>query len=509
MAYTDKQLMAFTQIAYMDLEDRVTAYKKEHPEADSVKLSDLHLTQEERAKLAPFADPSEYENWSISATIDNTGFGKSGMAACVIETSSGEPKEAAVAFRGSGDLKDPEALINDWMRADVGLIHSEQTAQEKDVEKFLKNNKGLLSQYGNLAMTGHSLGGALADYATVKSVELGLDGNITQCANMDGPGHSKLFISKNKEALEKVKNKMVHYKWSRVSAQMWNISGTEKYVGINDNYLNDGAFDYLGLEQHAPTAPVYNPDGSMVDSPAYKMYCDANDLGHNSRLLDGSLNIIDHVPITINLPFIGDVSFGDLCKWGSLLLVDFGVSLISIGLNAKSRYDEYCESWDYIWSEHFKKKKKKEREEKEAKKTPAERAADEADTSPGFYIDPKAYEQLVTHMINTISMLDNLETDLQTVGNYSFPLDILGYVTAFHGSTGNAGYDRRLNDQRKELKNIMDKGAEIKEHAAGFSASMNKMYAALNAIRIYLDGTSRNFTEAENNAISRISSWPK
>lgn len=494
MAYNDKQLMAFTQIAYMDLDERVNAYKMEHPGVESVKLSDLNLTKEEKEKLAPFADPSEYENWSISATVNETGFGKSGMYACVIETSSTEPKEAAVAFRGSGDISDPESLINDWIQSDAGLVHSERTDQEKDVEEFLKKNKDLLSQYGSLAMTGHSLGGALADYATVKSVELGLDSKITQCANMDGPGHSKQFISKNEEALYKVRSKMVHYRWSRVGAQLWNISGTEKYIAVKNEFL-DGTNAILQLSQHAPTSTVFNSDGSLKESPAYKKYCEERDLGRYSRLLDDSLSFINDVPI------VGGI-LSQALKWGSL----FSVDLLFVGWHL---YEQSAQSWDYLWSEHFKAKRKREQAEKEAKKTPEEKAAEEADQSPGFYIDPKVYAELVTKTINTISMLDGLETDLQTVNKYTVPMEIINYVASPHGSTGDSGYDRKLSSQRKELKNVLENGAKIKEAASALYAIMDKMYSSLNGIRIYLDGTSRVFTEAEEDAISRVSAWPK
>lgn len=37
-------------------------------------------------------------------------------------------------------------------------------------------------------MTGHSLGGNLAEYATIMSYKYGLDTKIKQCVSMDGPG---------------------------------------------------------------------------------------------------------------------------------------------------------------------------------------------------------------------------------------------------------------------------------------------------------------------------------
>ena len=124
--------------------------------------------------------------------------------ACIVETS---PGNAVVCFRGSEDMSDPNNLKNDWIYADMGLLNSTCTNQQAEVERFLAANKELLSKYDNITMTGHSLGGNLAEYATIMSYKYGLDTKIKQCVSMDGPGFSDEFIRANREHIANMKRR--------------------------------------------------------------------------------------------------------------------------------------------------------------------------------------------------------------------------------------------------------------------------------------------------------------
>ena len=72
-------------------------------------------------------------------------------------------------------------------------------------------------------MTGHSLGGNLAEYATVMSYKYGLDKKIKQCASLDGPGFSDEFIKTNREHILAMSGVMKHYKWSLISGMLLDL----------------------------------------------------------------------------------------------------------------------------------------------------------------------------------------------------------------------------------------------------------------------------------------------
>lgn len=146
--------------------------------------------------------------------------------ACIVETS---PGNAVVCFRGTEGLLDFGALQNeyDMVGADLGLLNSVCTNQQAEVERFLAANKDLLSKYDNITMTGHSLGGNLAEYATIMSYKYGLDKKIKQCASLDGPGFSDEFIKTNREHILAMSGVMKHYKWSLISGMLLDLPGVE------------------------------------------------------------------------------------------------------------------------------------------------------------------------------------------------------------------------------------------------------------------------------------------
>ena len=220
MGYSDEELRAFTQIAYMELDEK---YKKLCKDGETVvPLTEL-LSPKEKKRLEDLGiDESEYSDWSISGiqdANDNTGF-----YACVIQTS---PGNAAVSFRGSEKASSLDNLLLDWGLADLGLLNSICTTQHREVDRFLQDKEmnELLNGYDNITMTGHSLGGNLAEYATIQSYKYGLDDNISQCVSLDGPGFSNEFIMTHSKGIAKMRKKMTHYQWSPVGNLLLQIPG--------------------------------------------------------------------------------------------------------------------------------------------------------------------------------------------------------------------------------------------------------------------------------------------
>ena len=191
MAYSDKDLRTFTQIAYTNFSDAAEILVKDSDNGN-VDCTIANL----ESKTNPPKDGYPYnttitddqkQNWKIVSIHDKNA--QNGFYACIVETS---PGNAVVCFRGTEGLLDFGALQNeyDMVGADLGLLNSVCTNQQAEVERFLAANKDLLSKYDNITMTGHSLGGNLAEYATIMSYKYGLDKKIKQCASLDGPGFS-------------------------------------------------------------------------------------------------------------------------------------------------------------------------------------------------------------------------------------------------------------------------------------------------------------------------------
>lgn len=149
-------------------------------------------------------------DWKIISPVDdkdNTGF-----AACIFDTGDAR----ILACRGSESMGDLINLKEDWVEADLMLLNSEMTKQEEALANYLRENADYLSEKPWVS-TGHSLGGALADYAAIMSVELtddngnkiGID-NYSGTINFDGPNHSFEFQKKYKDAIAEVSPQMEH-----------------------------------------------------------------------------------------------------------------------------------------------------------------------------------------------------------------------------------------------------------------------------------------------------------
>lgn len=251
--YTDQQMAAFTQMAYWeDLNDIVQAkgspvYVKDLM-SDPAKLYSLE-------KIGFTKEQIENSGWQIVDTYDTNA--KNGFACCTIQTSDGH---AVIAYRGSeGFETDLGNGINDWVRADLGLVNSVQTSQHAEVERFLDSRKGLLSQY-SLAMTGHSLGGNLAEYGTIVSGKYGLDGNVEQCLSMDGPGFSDEFASKYANEIARMSDRMEHLQWSPVGNLLTGLPGVEQRIGSVENKGDD---EYGMMTRHDPKYLQFDSDGSV------------------------------------------------------------------------------------------------------------------------------------------------------------------------------------------------------------------------------------------------------
>lgn len=303
MAYSDLQSRAFTQIAYMDLDEKYVDYCKANG-TDSAPLSEiLSTSQYEKLKNLGLKD-AEINSWNISGVHDTNS--QNGFYACIIETA---PGEAAVGFRGSEDMGDLSNVANDWVGADIGLVNSTCTNQQKEVDRFLQKYKDQLNGYDSVAMAGHSLGGNLAEYATIASYKYGLDDNIKQCVSMDGPGFSKEFIDKYRDQIEKMSGVMYHPRWSFVGTMLNDLPGVEyQYVQVEakvtkDEEGNEIVDEYNAATRHDTKYLVYDENGKLVEG-------EQDDLSKITSVISEG---VDHLPAPIGnalITLVGGVWIG-------------------------------------------------------------------------------------------------------------------------------------------------------------------------------------------------------
>lgn len=253
MAYSDKDLRTFTQIAYTDFSDAAEILVKDSDNGNAeCTIANLEANSTPRDDGYPYDTTitnDQKQNWKIVSIHDTNA--QNGFYACIVETS---PGNAVVCFRGSENPENRDNLVNDWIYADVGLLHSTCTNQQAEVERFLAANKDLLSKYDNITMTGHSLGGNLAEYATIMSYKYGLDKKIKQCVSLDGPGFSDEFIVANLPHILAMRKVMKHYRWSLVGDLLCDLPGVEyQYVQVNEKKVKEEHGDFGAVFQRHNT----------------------------------------------------------------------------------------------------------------------------------------------------------------------------------------------------------------------------------------------------------------
>lgn len=214
MSYSDVQMIIASQIAYIDFDrdaadyGRCTIEELLRSEMDRAKDERKEQIEKLLERIHENAVTRECGKWKIRDIRDNQA--TSGMYACLLDTGDGD---ALVAFRGS-ESDSWDNIKKDWIESDIGLVNNVLTPQQETAEKYLLdiyNSYG--SEYENLGMTGHSLGGNLAEHAAITAPDY-MRNKISQCVNLDGPGFSNKYLLAHADDIEKSKGVIDHYQWS-------------------------------------------------------------------------------------------------------------------------------------------------------------------------------------------------------------------------------------------------------------------------------------------------------
>ncbi len=218
--YTDNQIRAFCQLGYAEL---AKGFESHGGQGQKVRLTEI-LSENDRKELAlRGANERDYSRWYVVAVHDTNA--ANGFYACVIETS---PGSAVISFRGSERMEYGFSnLQHDWVEADLGLLNATATEQQREADRFLCESRPLLARYLCITLTGHSLGGNLAEYAALQFEKYGLADRLEQCVSMDGPGFSDEFIAQYRDVLRRISAKMKHYRWSFVGWLLNDLPGVK------------------------------------------------------------------------------------------------------------------------------------------------------------------------------------------------------------------------------------------------------------------------------------------
>ena len=228
---SDIRMMIATQVAYLDCVegksvqyniDRIIRNYENNPHPSEKEQGQYETAIKLQQRLSEYNCTDCYD-WTVKKTCDNNN--KDGFYGCLIDTNDGE---AILGFRGS-ESYDGTQKINDWLNADFGLLNSSLTTQQKTAQEFVKQ---IYEEYGNqysaYNFSGHSLGGNLAEHATITAPD-GM--SIGRCTNWDGPGFSDEYIETHALQIKDRISHVDHYQYSVVGSLLFHIPGSN-YVTI-------------------------------------------------------------------------------------------------------------------------------------------------------------------------------------------------------------------------------------------------------------------------------------
>lgn len=307
MTYTDKEMRAFTQVAYADFDKAKSYLQSKFPERKSFTITELKIaakalgSSDKDLECLNCLTKQQCDNWSISVIHDTNS--NNGFYGCIIETS---PGNAVLAFRGSESMESMDNIINDWGRADLGLLNSTLTNQQAEVDRFLKAHKTELQGYDSIALTGHSLGGNLAQYATLVSHKYGFDSKITQSISFDGPGFSDEFIALHMLDILRMRNVMSHYQFSPVGMALFSLPGINTRTIKVSNEANEKDDEKMNdFTRHDTKYIEFDNNGNVKKGEVNKK--PASLLGPLSKIIELSpFSPVIHYSI-ISLTFFLDV----------------------------------------------------------------------------------------------------------------------------------------------------------------------------------------------------------
>lgn len=263
-ADSDIKMMIAAQVAYLDgdegmtvkeLVDRTIADYSERGELSEKEKSQLDKAVTIRDQIEEY-DLNECNRWVIQEVHDTND--ETGFYGCLIDTRDGG---AVVAFRGS-ECYDATQLKNDWILSDFGLLNNPETTQQKQAEEFTKYiNDKYGDRYDSYSFAGHSLGGNLAEHATITAPE---DMNIGRGVSFDGPGFSEEYIARHKWQIQERAKLVDHYQYTAVGNCLYPLMGSKYRTIATKSAPGSEGFD-IYTSRHNLENVVFDESGMVQD----------------------------------------------------------------------------------------------------------------------------------------------------------------------------------------------------------------------------------------------------
>lgn len=200
---------------------------------------------------------------------ENPGFGQLSAARCLNDKdvraicyTDGSNKDPVVVFRGTGGTK------NAW-RDNFEGAYLEDTKIQKIADDFVRHECAI---YDDVVVTGHSKGGNLAMYVTVKEED-----RISSCVSFDGQGFGDEFIKYNEGLIDTASPKITSISAYNdfVNILLTCIAGTSIYVANEGSaegahspvtLLTNNTFDENGrFKSKMAQGPVAKELDSLTD----------------------------------------------------------------------------------------------------------------------------------------------------------------------------------------------------------------------------------------------------
>ena len=373
--YSDSEMMMATQIAYLDFDnsqnrsvgDVVNEIIMKYGMLDSsgnpvygddgnIMLKDTYanagnskvLTKQLQvvSNIKKLGDGtnglSGWEDWKVvDVCNDQTDTGYYGM---LIDTGDGN---AIIGCRGS-ESYNLQQIINDWVVADVGLLNNDLTTQQARSEKYMEE---LWYQYGDkydsFSVTGHSLGGNLAEHMTI-TAPAAMRSRIDHAVSFDGPGFSKEYIDAHREDIAKASDRISRYQWSWVASLLLPLPGVKDtiikahddenvFVSFTDSHMNPGG-ELLSVIMSRIKAMFFRHDTHNVE------------FDENGSVMAGDESALAAVlgPVSIYIELFDDFieSFEDLYLYGPDDTMQIPLDIIKALVNKTSNPQAYEEK---VW----------------------------------------------------------------------------------------------------------------------------------------------------------------
>lgn len=256
---SDIKMLIATQVAHLDLPgndpitvrdlvNRIIANYEGRPNLPGQAQAQLDTAKNIQERIREY-DLQDCYSWVIQDKRDTNA--ETGFYACLIDTRDGD---AVIGFRGT-ECFDNQLILDG--AADVGLLNSTQTTQQAEAEAFTQYvNQEYGNDYENFSFTGHSLGGNLAEHATITAPD-GM--SIRRCVSYDGPGYSNEYIAAHRGDIERRAPYIDHYQYSLIGSTLKPLPGT--------NYQTIAAHDGEGVlgfwKRHYTQNIDFDKDGNV------------------------------------------------------------------------------------------------------------------------------------------------------------------------------------------------------------------------------------------------------